>query len=239
MQVSPCIVRQIVELTVCRLTLISAPPPPDHDNFEPTPAELRAAFSSTIQQKHGPNAPLMTSAMRARQAEVNARSKKQYDMIKIRIRFPDRTQIEQTFSHTATISDLYELVDNALNEEGKGDYVLFQSPPKRDFPRAANSPTLSQLGFAPAAVLGIRWGDSSRNTSQTPAPLREDLAARAREIPLTPTYATQIPSVRQQHADEVTSDAQSAREQRKFPKKQWKDIRDKYIQLSEDGGDDE
>ncbi|WFC99863.1 hypothetical protein MYAM1_002609 [Malassezia yamatoensis] len=208
--------------------LILAPPPADHDNFEPTPSELRAAFSSTIQQKHGPNAPLMTSAMRARQAEAHARSKKQYDTIKIRIRFSDRTQLEHTFPHTATIRDLYELVDQSLNEEGKGDYVLFQSPPKRDFPRAADSPTLSQLGFAPAAVLGIRWSDPRRNSmystdsdslaSQTPAPLRQDLATSAREVPLTPTYATQIPSVRQQHADDVNSDAQSARESRKFPK---------------------
>lgn len=144
-------------------TLTLAPPPPEHDNFEPTPSELREAFSGTIAQRHGPNAPLMTSAMRARQEAALGRTKKQYDSVRIRVRFSDRTQIEQLFPHTATIDDVYALVDNALHEEGKGDYMLFQSPPKRDFPRSQSRSTLIQLGFAPAAVLSIRWSDPRRN----------------------------------------------------------------------------
>lgn len=146
--------------TSSHLTL--APPPPESDNFEPTPAELRTAFADAVQQRHGPNAPLMTSAMRARQAEAQGRAKKQYDSVRIRVRFADRTQIEQVFPHTATINDVYALVDNSV--QAAGDYVLFQSPPKRDFPRAPGaSATLIQLGFAPAAVLGIRWMDAQRN----------------------------------------------------------------------------
>lgn len=104
----------------------------------------------------------MTSAMRARQDEAQGRAKKQYDSVRIRVRFADRTQIEQVFPHTATINDVYALVDNSV--QAAGDYVLFQSPPKRDFPRAPGaSATLIQLGFAPAAVLGIRWMDAQRN----------------------------------------------------------------------------
>ncbi|WFC95401.1 hypothetical protein MBRA1_002049 [Malassezia brasiliensis] len=195
-----------------------APPPPEHDNFEPTSAELREAFASAIQQRNGPNAPLMTSAMRARQEAASGRVKKQYDTVRIRVRFSDRTQIEHTFPHSATINDVYTMVDSTLHEGGQGDYVLFQSPPKRDFPRNQIRTTLVQLGFAPAAVLGIRWADPARNATDAPAPLRSDVAARARDMPLPPSFATQIPSVRPNASDGTSSDAQQAREKRKFPK---------------------
>ncbi|KAI3620089.1 hypothetical protein CBS9595_002056 [Malassezia furfur] len=187
-----------------------APPPPEHDNFEPTSAELREAFASVIQQRNGPNAPLMTSAMRARQEAASGRIKKQYDTVRIRVRFSDRTQIEHTFPHSATIDDVYTMVDSTLHEGSQGDYMLFQSPPKRDFPRNQIRTTLVQLGFAPAAVLGIRWADPTRNGS--------DVAARARDMPLPPSFATQVPSVRPNASDGASSDAQQAREKRKFPK---------------------
>lgn len=105
----------------------------------------------------------MTSAMRARQEAASGRIKKQYDTVRIRVRFSDRTQIEHTFPHSATIDDVYTMVDSTLHEGSQGDYMLFQSPPKRDFPRNQIRTTLVQLGFAPAAVLGIRWADPTRN----------------------------------------------------------------------------
>ena len=101
--------------------------------------------------------------MRARQEAASGRIKKQFDTVRIRVRFSDRTQIEHTFPHSGTIDDVYTMVDGTLHEGGQGDYVLFQSPPKRDFPRNQIRTTLVQLGFAPAAVLGIRWADPKRN----------------------------------------------------------------------------
>lgn len=142
----------------------TATPPPESDDFEPTAAELRAAFSGTIAGRHGPHAPLMTSAMREKYDREHGKSKKQYDFIRIRVRFSDRTQIEQTFPHNATILDVYDAVDHILWEEhDHGTYVLFQSPPRRNFPRTHTTDTLRSLGFAPAAVLSIQWSNPSKN----------------------------------------------------------------------------
>ena len=60
---------------------ISAPPPPEADNFEPTSAELRAAYADAIAEKHGPNAPLMTRAMREKREAALGKTKKQYDSV--------------------------------------------------------------------------------------------------------------------------------------------------------------
>ena len=156
---------RIVANMVCSLVPNhTATPPPESDDFEPTAAELRAAFSGTIAGRHGPHAPLMTSAMREKYDREHGKSKKQYDFIRIRVRFSDRTQIERTFPHNATILDVYDAVDHVLWEEhDHGTYVLFQSPPRRNFPRTHTTDTLRSLGFAPAAVLSIQWSNPSKN----------------------------------------------------------------------------
>lgn len=107
----------------------------------------------------------MTSAMRAKYDRDHGKTKKQFETIRIRVRFSDRTQIESVFPHASTILDVYDFVDSVLAEGQHGPYLLFQSPPRRDFPRAPSSKshTLRALGFAPAAVLGIRWSDPSKN----------------------------------------------------------------------------
>lgn len=144
-----------------------APPPPDTDDFEPTSQELRAAFADTLQGRHSSNAPLMTRAMREKRDQELGRTKKVYEHIRIRIRFADRMQIESTFPAAATIMDVYAFVDDAL-ADASDPYVLFQSPPRRDFPRTekARAQTLTSLGFAPAAVLGVRWSDPLKNGTQ-------------------------------------------------------------------------
>ncbi|KAL4399009.1 intracellular protein transport protein [Malassezia pachydermatis] len=190
-----------------------APPPPEADNFEPTSAELRAAYADAIAEKHGPNAPLMTRAMREKREAALGKTKKQYDSIRIRVRFADRTQIEQAFSPSATINDVYNFVD-AVTDPHHGTYILFQSPPRREFPRApvATAPTLLSLGFAPAAVLSIRWTDAAKNASHAAAPLKPDVLGQARDMPIPPTFST--PSSQ----STTTSDAKDAREKRHFPK---------------------
>ncbi|WFD08062.1 hypothetical protein MVES1_003431 [Malassezia vespertilionis] len=206
----------------------AAAPPPENDDFEPTTAELTTAYANALSQRHGPNAPLMTSAMRAkRDAEVQ-QHKKKFDSVRIRVRFADRTQLEKVFPHSATILHVYELVDCALEAECGHDYVLFQSPPKRDYLRtdpALRTTTLGELGFAPGAVLGIRWPDASRNgaydallttATDAPAPLLPHLLAKARDMPSAPSFSgAQIPSVR--GSDEHT-DTRVPSDKRKLPK---------------------
>lgn len=200
----------------------TAPPPPENeDDLEPTGAELRAAYADAVRQRYGPDAPLMTSAMRARRDAELGKQKKQFDAVRVRVRFADRTQIESSFAPSATMADIYALVDASV--VGSGNYVLFQAPPRRDFLRAEPA-SLAALGFAPAAVLGIRWDDAARNgacsctkpdaATDAPAPLRNDLRAKARDMPAPPTHMSQVPSVRLK----AQNDAQAAREKRKFPK---------------------
>lgn len=111
-----------------------------------------------------------------------------------------------------------------------GDYTLFQSPPRRDFARHTPQ-TLSQLGFAPAAMLSIRWANPAQNgtlclgkipltkASGAAPPLRPDVLAKARDLPL-PQPSSDVQAVPPQvdgGAHTGSRDA-DATKKRKFPK---------------------
>lgn len=58
------------------------PPPPSEGEPKPTPAELKQAFSSHINQKNGPDAPLMTKAMREKEEARLGIKKKEYNEVR-------------------------------------------------------------------------------------------------------------------------------------------------------------
>jgi tether containing UBX domain for GLUT4 len=62
--------------------VIGIPPAPTEDP-KPTPAELKVAFSSHIAQKNGPDAPLMTKAMREREEARLGIKKKEYNEVRV------------------------------------------------------------------------------------------------------------------------------------------------------------
>lgn len=57
-------------------------PPPPTEEPKPTSAELKAAFSGHISQRNGPDAPLMTKAMREREDARLGIKKKEYSEVR-------------------------------------------------------------------------------------------------------------------------------------------------------------
>ncbi|PWN48658.1 hypothetical protein IE53DRAFT_389121 [Violaceomyces palustris] len=167
-------------------------PPPPAEDPKPTASEIKAAFVDHIAQRHGPDAPLMTRAMREKEDIRLGRVKRTYESVRIRIRFSDRTQIESTFPSKSTLPVIYDFVKSTLSPEAAGKpFTLYQTPPKRDL--LPNDPklkgkTLSELGMVPAAVLSIRWSDPEMNGNSFPAPLKQQLLSSAQDLPPPPTF---------------------------------------------------
>ncbi|PWN34184.1 uncharacterized protein FA14DRAFT_113176, partial [Meira miltonrushii] len=161
---------------------------------KPTPSELKQAFASHIEQRNGPDAPLMTSAMREREAIKNGTQKKERVETRIRIRFSDRTMLEGTFSSTDKITVVYRFLREHLATQYKAKpFTLYQTPPKRDFPEQTKDPkmqgkTLKELGLVPQASLNIRWEDVSMNSNSFPAPLEPSLKGKAENLPAPKSF---------------------------------------------------
>ncbi|PWN44261.1 hypothetical protein IE81DRAFT_321406 [Ceraceosorus guamensis] len=165
---------------------------------KPTAAELKAAFGGALSGRNGPDAPLMTKAMREKEDARLGRVKKQYTDVRIRIRFPSRHQLEAVFPIEATINAAYDFVRSHLNAQGqKASFILYQTPPKRDLGEKdvkLKGKTFGEMGFAPQAVLMLRWEKADWNTSTSQAYLSNALLQQASPLPAPPSFEQQVNS---------------------------------------------
>lgn len=166
-------------------------PPISDDELKPTASELKSAFRSSPLLHHGPDAPLLTRALREREEArlgLHASRNRSYPSIRIRVRFSDRTMIESTFHESDTIESVYQLLDAALDDDARAKpVVIYTSPPKTEYrrhDRKVQGKTLRELGLIPSAVVSLRWEDAAMNSNAFPAPLRHDLKASAQPLPL-------------------------------------------------------
>ncbi|SPO32803.1 uncharacterized protein UTRI_05687_B [Ustilago trichophora] len=164
------------------------------EDLKPTPEELKTAFRSTLLQRNGPDAPLLTRALRERQeAQLGLHSSRNrtWDNVRIRIRFSDRTMIEKSFRESDTIDSVYAFLDECLDDTAKGKaVVIYTAPPKVEYKegdKKVKGKTLRELGLIPSAVVSLKWDEAGMNS-----PLKSELKHQAK--PLTPPPSFDQPS---------------------------------------------
>lgn len=161
------------------------PPLPD-EYFEPTAADLKNAQATLSARTHAlTNAPLQ---LRATRDAAEKAKQDRWPYTRIRIRFPDRTQLENIFPSTNNIKSVYTFVRELLRDDVKPiKFILYQSPPKRDLkvsdPKVKGL-SLSGLQLAPASILLVRFEDDNLNHIHVTAPLLPEVLAQAIDLPL-------------------------------------------------------
>ncbi|SAM84987.1 uncharacterized protein UBRO_07551 [Ustilago bromivora] len=171
------------------------------DDLKPCAEELRHAFRSTLLGRHGPDAPLLTRALREKEDArlgLHASRNRTFPHVRIRIRFSDRTMLEGDFTETDTIEKIYTLLEHALDEKVRRvGRVIYTTPPKIEYPKQdtkVKGKTLRELGFIPSAVLNIKWDQPEMNANTFPAPLRQELSMNAELLPPPPSFDQQQPA---------------------------------------------
>ncbi|PWN98074.1 hypothetical protein FA09DRAFT_329715 [Tilletiopsis washingtonensis] len=170
--------------------LAAQPEPP-----APSSGELRAAFAGALAGRSGPDAPLMTRAMREKEDLKRNGPRKEWTQLRIRLRFPSRHHLEALFPASAPLSSLYSFLRQSVNDDARAQrakFVLYQTPPRREFAEKdakLRGKTLLELGFAPQAVLCVKWENEAWNASSAEPPLLPELLASAEELPAPPSFA--------------------------------------------------
>jgi len=162
----------------------AAPQELSDEYFTPTIADLKARQ----QQLHARaialnNAPLLTRAQREEQVKTK---RDRWPNTTIRVRFPDRTQLEKTFPSSNKIRSVYAFVRDSLREDVKPiKFILSSNPPPRELKvsdPAVRDLTLAELGLAPSSVLLLRFVDDALNRSDLPAPLASAVLEHAVDL---------------------------------------------------------
>lgn len=132
------------------------------DFYAPTTADVKMSYASLSGAKQALNdAPLKTKKMRdAEQAKKMSRFRK----VLIRVRLPDRTAVQGTFTPSSTIRDVVKFVNSVLRNPKAVRFNLFVTPPKTVLKDL--DATLWSQGLVPAALinLGVESGPSDSAT---------------------------------------------------------------------------
>ncbi|PFH53207.1 hypothetical protein AMATHDRAFT_188456 [Amanita thiersii Skay4041] len=168
--------------------------------YSPTPADLRDAQATLAARTQSLiNAPLQTQAMRA---SITKSRKDKWPFITIRVKFPDRSQLEKVFPSSDKIKSVYAFVRGCLREDVKPiKFILYQSPPRKDFKVSDPSVrdlTLADLQLAPSSVLLLRFEADELNAPTLTAPLAPSILSQAIDMPAPPTF-DHTPTVDSQH----------------------------------------
>ncbi|KAF8656874.1 hypothetical protein AX16_002420 [Volvariella volvacea WC 439] len=204
------------------VTRPALPPALPDEYYNPTPADLKDAQATLeARTKALVDAPLLLRSVR----EANEKAKRdRWPNTTIRVRFPDRSQLEKTFPSTNKIRSVYAFVRSCLREDVKPiKFILYQTPPKRDLkvsdPNVRHL-TLSELHLAPSSILWLRFEDDSLNGTTMQAPLDPSILERAEDLPHPPdptaVSAPQTPGPSK--SSSANSSTGAAKDKSKLPK---------------------
>ncbi|KAF9119931.1 Plant UBX domain-containing protein 1, partial [Mortierella sp. GBA39] len=120
---------------------------------------MKLMNSQKARREEEENRGFKTAATRAEEEKARER---RYPKTIIRIRFPDRIQLQATFRSQETVGDLRNWVSKACVGQGE-KFDLYTTPPKKVL--ADNKQTLYQAGLAPQSIVYFTWVDSKLNLS--------------------------------------------------------------------------
>ncbi|KAG0246938.1 Tether containing UBX domain for GLUT4 [Mortierella sp. GBA43] len=120
---------------------------------------VRLMDSQKAKREEEENRGFKTAAMRAEEDKARER---RYPKTIVRVRFPDRVQIQATFSSQETIADLRQWVTDVCVGQGE-KFDLYISPPRKVL--TDNKQTLYQAGLTPQSIVYFSWADSKLNQS--------------------------------------------------------------------------
>jgi tether containing UBX domain for GLUT4 len=175
------------------------------DFYAATPADVKVSQETLSSFMRSMNdAPLMTKKLRdAEQAKKMSRFAK----VLIRVRLPDRTALQGTFTPSSTVRDIRKFVSEALRDPTATRFHLFVVPPKTIL-NVMNA-TIWNLGLAPAALvyMGLEAGpdDSALLLSEAALALLEDSPQ-----PGALVYSTTAPPISEEASSSAASAAKSA-----------------------------
>ncbi|KAJ2918443.1 hypothetical protein MD484_g1914, partial [Candolleomyces efflorescens] len=189
------------------------------DYFTPTTADLRQAQATLSARTNAlVNAPLQLKATR----EAAEKSKRdRWPETRIRVKFPDQTQLEKKFPSTDKIRSVYAFVRACLRDDVKPiKFILYQTPPKRDLkvsdPKVRDL-SLVDLQLAPSSILLLRFEDESLNHDKAPAPLLPSILAQSVDVPVPAPPPEAPPQAESSRPKASTSSTQTSSE-KKIPK---------------------
>ncbi|KAG0207606.1 Tether containing UBX domain for GLUT4 [Mortierella sp. GBA30] len=137
---------------------------------------MKLMNSQKSKREEEENRGFKTAAARAEEEKARER---RYPKTIIRVRFPDRVQLQATFKSQETVGELYKWVASACVGQGE-KFELYTTPPKKVL--SDDKQTLYQAGLAPQSIVYFSWKDTKLNLN--PPFLNGEHMMKLQELPV-------------------------------------------------------
>lgn len=156
-------------------------------DYEPT---IRHAKQHQARlQTAGRNKTLLSDKELAEKESAKAQKLAEIKDVQIRVRFPNQTMVERTFSSLDTGRSLYDFARENLQNENE-PFVLSYTSAKGSctIPPSSTERLVPDLGMAGRTLINFSWDEGASVETRTKPILKEHLEAQARdiEIPIIP-----------------------------------------------------
>lgn len=163
----------------------------DERDYEPTVDH--AKIHQQRLKASGQNQRLLTDAELAAQAEAQAQKAAQIKDVKIKVRFPDQSQVEAPFSNVDTARTLYEHVQGLMRQPEEPFSLTFSTAkgPKQ-IPRDSDIRLIKDLGMAGRVLVNFVWENGAKVQSRNAPTLRDEYRQQAREIEIAEVKGVEV-----------------------------------------------
>ena len=149
-------------------------------DFEPTidHAKLHQKRLSEFSR----NKTLPSDAELAAQAEAQAKKNAKIKEVKIKVRFPDQSQVISTFSNVDTTATLYDFVKGLMQNENEPFSLNFSSAKGPQNVPKNNVKLIQGLGMVGAVLVNVVWEEGASREVRGGKVLKIEYQAKATEI---------------------------------------------------------
>lgn len=152
-------------------------------DYVPTLAHV--ALHGTRIKSESRNKRLPTDAEAKKHAEEKAAKQAAIKSVEVKLRFPDQTSANASFTNTDTANDLYDFAQGLLREGIRGEsFTLGWMGEKgpRVVPRGGAEKLISNLGFVGRVLVNFHWGDGVSGEVRKGPVLKTEYVHRAQDI---------------------------------------------------------
>ncbi|KAL8648031.1 MAG: hypothetical protein Q9226_006174 [Calogaya cf. arnoldii] len=161
-------------------------------DYEPTVAH--AKWHQARLQGSGRNKTLPSDKELAEKENAKAQRVAEIKEIVIKIRFPDQSAVNASFTNLDTARSLYELAKGMMAAQDEPFLLSFRSAKgPQNIPPNGTEKLISDLGLSGSTLVNFLWGEGASLEARAKPVMKENMLAQAKELEVPKNFESEAP----------------------------------------------
>ena len=167
------------------------------------------------------NKTLPSDAELAAQAEAQAKKNAEVKEVRIKIRFPDQSQVVSTFTNLDTTATLYEFVQRLMRNENEPFSLNFSTPKGPQNIPKENMRLIQGLGMVGAVLVNVIWEEGASKEARGGKILKSVYEEKAEEITVKEPQGVEVEEKQESQGGTADQNRKSEGKEKKGGVPKW------------------